>query len=161
MAKKIKINIQKTAMRVVGVAAGAVGAKALDKVIPAGVNPKLRGMGKLILGAVLPMLAPKLDILGNIGDGMIAQGAVDLATEMIPGINSVDDAGYERADGNDDVGALEDRGFLIDDELDNLNGYQDDVVNGYQDDVVNGYQDDVVNGYGDEMTMAGNSIVLE
>ena len=66
---------------ILGVAAGAVAAGMLNKVIPESVNTKIVAGGKMALGIALPMFVKsgKLKgIMAGVGSGMIAVGAVDL-----------------------------------------------------------------------------------
>ena len=72
-----KFDFKKIGLKVVGVSAGAVGAELLNKPLE-NMNPKLRGALKIVAGAVIPEVAPKMAILGNVGDGIIANGAIDL-----------------------------------------------------------------------------------
>jgi hypothetical protein len=66
---------------ILGVVAGAVIAGYLNKLVPATVNDKIVAGGKVALGIALPMFVKSgsmKNIVGGIGSGMIAVGAVDL-----------------------------------------------------------------------------------
>ena len=66
---------------ILGVVAGAVIAGYLNKIIPVTVNDKVIAGGKVALGVALPMFVKSgsmKNIVGGIGSGMIAVGAVDL-----------------------------------------------------------------------------------
>lgn len=63
------------------VVAGAAGAKFIDKFIPSTIDPKMVNGGKIVLGAVLPMLAKDgktKSMLQGAGAGFMAVGAVGL-----------------------------------------------------------------------------------
>ena len=64
-----------------GVAAGAVAAQFLKKFLPDSVNPKLKAGIQVAAGVVFPKLV-KGNFGQNMGAGMIAAGAVNLATEF-------------------------------------------------------------------------------
>ncbi len=75
-------------MRIAGVSAGAVTAKALaSKVLPA-MSGKIKGAALMIGGAILPELSKRNAFLSDAGSGVIAVGALTLAAEFIPGIVS-------------------------------------------------------------------------
>jgi len=66
---------------ILGVAAGAVAAGFLNKLIPDTINTKLVAGGKIALGVALPMFVKSgkmKGIMAGVGSGMIAVGAVDL-----------------------------------------------------------------------------------
>lgn len=72
-----KIKIQEIAVKAVAVGAGAVVASMSDK-FTGNLNPKVRSIGKIMIGAILPALMPKSKILADASTGFIAVGAVDL-----------------------------------------------------------------------------------
>ncbi len=72
-----KIKIEEIAMRTGGVAAGAVAATVVDK-FTGGLNPKVSALGKIVVGAVLPVFMPKNKFVASAGDGFSAVGAADL-----------------------------------------------------------------------------------
>jgi hypothetical protein len=72
-------------MNVVGVAAGAVAAGLLNKVIPETVNTKIVAAGKIALGIALPNFVKSgsmKNTLSGVGSGMIAVGTIDLLKDM-------------------------------------------------------------------------------
>lgn len=106
MAKKF--NLKKLGTKAIGVSVGAVGAKVLDKPLQ-NLDPKLRGAGKIALGAVLPNFM-KGELSENIGSGIIAVGALDLVGGFAPGLVS---------------GVGETSEYIYDD---SVSGYEDDSV---------------------------------
>lgn len=135
---------------ILGVAAGAVAAGFLNKVIPETVDTKIVAGGKIALGVALPMFVKsgKLKgIMAGVGAGMIAVGSVDLLK------------GFGILSGADDTMSISlngDQDFLGADVLgeDMMNGIDDlSIVNAdvLGDDELNGIDDlSVVNGI-DEM----------
>lgn len=75
MAKKF--DFKRIGMKVAGVGVGAVAGKIADKPM-ANMNPKLRGIIKVGVGAVVPELMPKNEFIGAVGAGILAIGASDL-----------------------------------------------------------------------------------
>jgi hypothetical protein len=78
-----------------GVVAGAIGSKFLDKVIPASLDPKLVAGGKVALGVFLPNFVKDgktKAMLSAVGNGMIAVGAVELMTQfgVLSGVEDTD-----------------------------------------------------------------------
>jgi len=72
-------------MAVVYAASGGIGAKLVDKILPANLDPKLASGGKLVLGAMLPMLARDAktkEMLRSIGLGIVTVGATELLQEF-------------------------------------------------------------------------------
>ena len=77
-----KLDFKAIAMRVGGVGAGAIAANAAYKVLPANMKPALKAGIILAAGAIMPELAggdKNAGIVKNVGDGMIAFGALALA----------------------------------------------------------------------------------
>lgn len=77
------------------VIAGAVAGKMVDKVIPESIDPKISAAGKIGLGLFLPNFVKDgktKALLQGVGSGMIAVGALDLATSLgvISGVNDDD-----------------------------------------------------------------------
>jgi hypothetical protein len=117
-------------------AGGAVVARLLDKVIPATVNPKLVAGGKMVVGALLPMVSKDVktkSLLQSAGNGMVAIGTSDLLKEfgVLSGTDKIDDLD-EKADF-----ALELSDDILNDKIlnDDVNVVNDDVnvVNGNDD----------------------------
>lgn len=79
-----KIDVKGIAIKSAGIGAGAYASVKLNKVgFIAKQKPALRGAIKMALGAFLPTFlakGKKADIISNVGDGMIAGGAIELAT---------------------------------------------------------------------------------
>lgn len=80
----MKLNLKKQLPEVIGIGAGAVGAGFLTSKLPIA-NPKIKAAVPLVLGLVL---SGKSGAIGNIGKGMIAAGAQQLASSL--GIGAVD-----------------------------------------------------------------------
>lgn len=124
-------------------AGGAVAARLLDKVIPATVNPKLVAGGKMVVGALLPMVSKDQKtkaILQSAGNGMVAIGTSDLLTQfgILSGTDKIEnldekaDFALELSDEvlndevlnddipvvNDDLSVINDHGFDDDNDLD-------------------------------------------
>jgi hypothetical protein len=79
MARK-KINISQIGMKVAGIGAGAVAGKFVNKFIP-NFNPKIRGLLKIGVGALLPSLV-KNTFIGDAGSGMVAVGAAEIVEDL-------------------------------------------------------------------------------
>lgn len=79
-----KIDVKGIAIKTAGIGAGAYAAVKLNKIeFVKKQKPALRGAIKIALGAFLPTFlakGKKAAIIGNVGDGMIAGGAIELAT---------------------------------------------------------------------------------
>ena len=111
----------------IGVAGGAIIAKFVDKVIPDTIDQKIVAGGKLALGIALPMFVKSgkaKDIIGGVGSGMVAVGAVDLLTSfgVLQGLG---------ADDNEDMLVVSLDGV---DDIPVINGMDDiPVINGDED----------------------------
>lgn len=122
------------------VAAGAVGAKMLDKVIPDTIDAKLVAAGKIALGIALPMVVKdgkSKNVMQGLGSGLIAVGAIDLVSSfgILSGVGADDkDMLVVSLDGVDDLPVVNG-----DDDLPVVNG-QDDVLGA---DVLHGVEDDI------------------
>lgn len=95
---KNKINIQATALKVAGIGAGAYASVKINKIgFIEKQKPALRGVIKIAAGALLPIFlakGKKADMIGNVGDGMIAGGVLDLATafdKSLPALSGTND----------------------------------------------------------------------
>jgi hypothetical protein len=106
-----KIDFKKIATRVAGTAAGAVGAEIAGNKLMATMDPALRGGIKIALGAFAPALAPKVDILGDVGNGFIASGSIDLARKFIPAMMGSAPAAPVQGIGADGDALVEDSEF--------------------------------------------------
>jgi hypothetical protein len=80
MAKKF--DFKKIGIRVGGSVAGGVVGRFADKPL-ANMNPKIRSIIKIGVGAILPELAPKSDFLGSVGAGLTGVGGADLFDTMV------------------------------------------------------------------------------
>jgi hypothetical protein len=135
------------AMGILGAAAGGVGAKFLNKVIPGTMDKKLVAGGKIVVGALLPTLVKGQGraLAQAAGNGMIAIGATELLTEMgvlsglgIPtdddtlavAIEGIEDVDF--TDVTDEIGAdVLGESVLAGDDIPVVNGMDDiPVVNG-------------------------------
>jgi len=117
-------------------AAGGVVSLAIDKIIPssikAKVSPKLMAIGKIGLGAILPVLMPKQKMAQPFAQGFVAVAAADLAAELMPALSS-----DGKVSGIGEVAAIEEEYIL-----DNMAGADDDIISG-TDDVISGTDNDV------------------
>jgi hypothetical protein len=109
-------------MTVGGLAAGAIVAKQLNKVLK--FDAKILAAGKVALGIALPKFV-KSPIMSSVGNGMIAVGATELIGSFVPMLAGTDDVVL--LSGLDEIG-----------EFDELSGV--DVMNGDISEV-NGYSD--------------------
>lgn len=80
----MKLNLKKQLPEVVGIGAGAIGAGFITSKLPIA-NPKIKAAVPIVVGL---LLSGKTGAMGNIGKGMIAAGAQQLASSM--GIGAVD-----------------------------------------------------------------------
>lgn len=90
-------------MAIVYAASGGIGAKLVDKILPANLDPKLASGGKVILGAVLPMIgrdAKTKEMLKSIGLGIVTVGATELLQEF--GIVNAPESDFDIAVALDD-----------------------------------------------------------
>lgn len=101
-----KFNFKKIGMRVGGAAVGGAAAKAVNKVLP-NLNPTMRSGGKILLGAILPELAPKSDLLGAVGMGMIGAATAEIVADKIPALAGTEDDLRVGGPWNDDVTGFE------------------------------------------------------
>ncbi|MEO5681453.1 MAG: hypothetical protein ABIQ88_02365 [Chitinophagaceae bacterium] len=80
-----KIDIKGIALKVGGIGAGAYAAVKIDKIAFVGnLSPMVRGIGKVALGALLPVIAKQKpgSILEHVGNGLISIGALQLASKF-------------------------------------------------------------------------------
>lgn len=136
-----------------GVAAGAIGAKLLDKVIPASIDPKIANGGKIALGVFLPMAfkdGKMKSIAAGAGMGMVAVGTIDLFKNLniLSGLNDTDMVEVQLSGVETVLAGLDPRLDVIngiDDRLDVINGERFDrtVLAGDMEDlsIINGYQE--------------------
>ena len=139
------LNFKRLAGAVTGkalpAAAGGALSLAANKLIPASVNPKLSAGLKILAGALIPELMPKMKALEFVGIGMCGQAGAELAAEFIPSIAGTDDE-------IEGVGAQQE--YIIDKDF--VEGVDDEGVEGVDDPMVAGGDNDPqVNGYGDDL----------
>ena len=129
-----KLNIKKMVSSVTSkalpAAVGGAASLAANKIIPASINPKISAVIKIVAGAVLPELAPRIKMLEPAGLGFAGQAGAELAAELIPAIAGVDDM--------DGVGATEE--YVID--RDFVEGVDDPQVAGNDDPQIGTDDDD-------------------
>ena len=131
-----KIDVKGIAIKSAGIGAGAYASVKLNKIeFIKKQKPALRGAIKMAIGAFLPGFiakGKKAAIIGNVGDGMIAGGAIELATafdkdlatelsESVAGIGAIPtmgqvvfDESYTSGVGRSDVMGSTDDGVIID-----------------------------------------------
>jgi len=134
---------------ILGVAAGAVAAGMLNKVIPESVNTKIVAGGKMALGIALPMFVKsgKLKgIMAGVGSGMIAVGAVDLL-KSFGVLSGADDTMSLSLNGDQDMLSADVLGADVLGADDTISGEDISTVSG--DDYMNG-DISVVSGHDDE-----------
>lgn len=123
----MKFQIKDIAVKVGGVSAGAIAAKFSNRFLGT-MNPKIRAVGKIIIGAVVPEFMPKVKIAGHIGTGFMAIGAAELFEEIVP---------TAPVSGTEDImsGALGGPITIDEDYEDSekIAGNDDDVINGQDD----------------------------
>ena len=115
-----KLNYSKLVSVAVGTGAGAVGARVLSKKALSKVNPVLRGVGLVAVGAFGPSVL-KMPSMEHVGHGVIAAGAIELAEKFVPAAVS----GIGEFDEDEDI-ELADDGFIDDP----INGLEDEQVIG-------------------------------
>lgn len=135
----MKIKIAEIGMKAAGVSAGAVLAKFANRFVP-NLNPAIRGGAKIVIGAAVPAFMPKSKLVENIGMGMMAVGAVEVAENFVPamvsGVNENPVAGLGASMSNEGLTIDEDYEpdmAGVDDDDDDMNG-TDDIVGNPDDD---------------------------
>ena len=116
-----KIDFAKIGMKAVGLGAGGIATKLVDKIVP-NLNPKIRSIAKVVVGAIAPpFIAPRNLLVEHIGDGMITAGVMELAGDLIPGL-----AGFDDSIGDE---------YVIDEDYANqgVSGEQDDALGSIND----------------------------
>jgi hypothetical protein len=83
------LDFGKIAVKTAGLAAGGVGAAVLNKHLPASINETLRPIIMIGVGALVPTFVKKNDLIGYVGDGMIARGASDLVSRFMPNLAGI------------------------------------------------------------------------
>lgn len=122
-----KVNFKKAATKIALTGGGAVASNFVGNQFLGAQKPIIRGAIKTAIGAiVLPMLG-KGDTFTSLGDGFIADGALEMAAAVIPGKVKI---GYG---GDASVG---ESNFSIDEDYSQVSGYDDPAVGGYNDPAV-------------------------
>ena len=102
-------------MTIGGLAAGAIAAKQLNKILK--FDAKILAAGKVALGIVLPKVV-KNPFINSVGNGMIAVGATELVGAFVPALGAADDVillsglddelgGFDELSGLDEIGAMD------------------------------------------------------
>jgi hypothetical protein len=84
MAKKL--DFKKIAMKTAGLGVGGIGAGILASKLPDTLDAKIKNLVLIGAGTMLPTFVPKQELVGHVGDGMIAVGAMNLAKEFMPNL---------------------------------------------------------------------------
>lgn len=116
-----KIDFAKIGMKALGLGVGGVATKLVDKIVP-NLNPKIRSIAKVAVGALAPpFIAPRSPLVEHIGDGMITAGVMELAGDLIPGL-----AGFDDSIGDE---------YIIDEDYaaSGVSGEADDALGGIED----------------------------
>lgn len=94
-----KFDFKKIATKAAGAATGGAAAALVQDRLFTDMNPKMKAGIQVIVGAVLPELAPKSDFLNAAGMGMIGVGGANLAKEfnIISGVGNTDLPGTDTA----------------------------------------------------------------
>lgn len=112
-----KINFKKVASRVAGVAAGTVAGDIAAARVAPNMNPIIKGVALIAVGAMMPEFAGKKggELVQGLGDGIVASGARVLGQRFLPGMYAT--APAEQVSG---IGADEERAFITDEGFSNL-----------------------------------------
>lgn len=114
-----KLNFAKIGTKAAGLTVGGVGAKFLVKKIAPNLDPKLKSIGAILIGAFLPeFLGPRSPFMGHIGDGMMTIGGTELVGGFVPALAGVDDEWDE--DFDESIGAENE--YELDEDEDNAIG---------------------------------------
>ena len=123
-----------------GAAGGAVAQFVGDK-LPASINPMLKNVGTIVVGAIVPELSPKTKFLEGAGAGMAGVGGANLLKSMMGTasksgeVNGLEDEGWTPTapmnglpmDDDDDMNGIGNE-FTVDDDDDEVNGAGDNVI---------------------------------
>jgi len=111
-----------------GIAAGAIVAKQLNKVLK--FDAKILAAGKVALGVALPRFI-KSPLMTSVGNGMIAVGATELVGSFVPMLAGTDDVVL--LSGLDEIGMYDEMAGVdvVNGDISEVNGYGDiSEVNG-------------------------------
>jgi hypothetical protein len=82
-----KLNVKNLASIAInrggGSAAGGAASALSNKVIPASINPLLKGIGKIVIGAMIPELMPKNEMVKFAGAGFAGHAAGELTDHLM------------------------------------------------------------------------------
>jgi len=85
-----KLNFMKIGTKAAGLTLGGVGAKFLVKKVAPNIDPKLKSIGAIVLGAFLPgVLGRRNPFMEQIGDGMMTIGGTELVGGFVPALAGV------------------------------------------------------------------------
>jgi len=102
-----KLNFMKIGTKAAGLTVGGVGAKFLVKKVAPNIDPKLKSIGAILLGAFLPdFLGRRNPFMQNIGDGMMTIGGTELVGGFVPALAGPDDVwnqDFDESIGTEDI----------------------------------------------------------
>ena len=116
-------------MTVGGLAAGAIAAKQLNKILK--FDARILAAGKVALGVALPKMV-KNPFIASVGNGMVAVGATELVGSFVPALAGADDvvllSGLDEIGELDEMSGLDEIGAM---DISEVNGTDINEVNGY------------------------------
>jgi hypothetical protein len=112
MAKKL--DFKKIGVKALGLGGGAIVASLGNKIAP-NLNPMIRGAAKIAVGALLPTLMPRQEIIEHLGDGIMTMGAAELIGKVVPGLSGLGDMDESIGDGGYITDYQYDMGAVTDD----------------------------------------------
>jgi hypothetical protein len=116
-------------MTVGGLAAGAIAAKQLNKVLK--FDARILAAGKVALGVALPKFV-KNPFMASVGNGMVAVGATELVGSFIPALAGADDvvllSGLDEIGELDEMSGMDEIGAM---DISEVNGTDINEVNGF------------------------------
>ena len=103
---------------VLGVTAGAVLARQVDKLLP-NLNPTIRNAAKVAVGVALPKFV-KSPIMASVGSGMVAVGGASLVGNFLPALGATDEVLV--LSGADEIAEVNGLDEIGSDEVSEVNG---------------------------------------
>ncbi len=105
-----KLDFGKILTNTAGLAAGGVGGKLVIKKIAPNLDPKLKAIAVIALGAVLPEMSRRSPMLASVGNGMAAVGGAELVGAFVPGLAGIYDEfdDFDESIGQDEYDLYED-----------------------------------------------------
>ena len=101
-----KLNFVKIGTKAAGLAVGGVGAKFMVNKVAPNLDPKLKNIGAVIVGALLPeFLGKRSPFMQDVGNGMMTIGGVGLVGGFVPalaGVNDEWDEDFDESIGDED-----------------------------------------------------------